>query len=591
MAKIKTAEIRQEENFFRKAAGSFFCLLVFLMPLKYGTIAAMPEVSSFYPDRAPDYLIVSWPAASFGVFAGIALLMVLAAFPVKARKTDLTLCALLFGIAPVIAGIWGKIISTSSFYSQAVLCHITGVCAFILTAAVLVMYDKVWQKRILYSLGAGTFILTLTAFHQYFFGFEEMKEFAKMQEKDGIVFSEAIRLKLLDGRVYGAMSSANLLSGFMLVAAPILVSCAIISSRRFEPQKLALKLFCAAAVVLGFGTLLMTKTRGAFLALAVTAVIWLFSTGKIKRSIKFVMTGVIAAAIVAGAIYIQYRGRGFGSMGERAGYMKTSLVMLCEKPLAGHGWGEFFYRHMELKTTSSNESAHNPHNIIADFAVHTGGIAGVIALSAFIYFIFKLWKRRDEAGLLEYACLWGSIAGFIHCLGDINTQSPAVISVLLIAILVCQSDPEESREFSGKVTLALKPVIILTAAGSIYGNYLYLKGDAALNRLEERCSPPVKEKFYLSTPGNVRRALDNVNKLRPDHPFAYGNAANYFMAHRDLDTAEKYYLAALKLDPRRPGTLRKLADIAEAKGDALRAKELRERAHKLFPSNPEYQLK
>jgi hypothetical protein len=412
-----------------------------------------------------------------------------------------------------------------------------------------------------------------------------------MQAKDGIILSEAIRLKLLDGRVYAAMSSANLLAGFMMVASPLLVSCAIIASRCFEPQKLSLRIFTAAAALLGFGTLFMTKTRGAFLALALTGVIWIFSTSKVRKSVKFILLGLIISTVVAGAVYIQYRGRGFGSMGERASYMNTAIAMLCEKPFSGHGWGEFFYRHMELKTTSSNESAHNPHNVIADFAIHTGAVSGVIALFAFLFPIFKLWKRREELDALQYAALWGGIAAFIHSLGDINTQSPAVISALLVVLLVCQSDPEEKSCFSLKVALPLKLGITIAALCSVYCNYTYLKGDAALNHLEECCSPSVKDKFYLSTPGNVRRALDKVNSLRKGHPFAYGNAANYFMAHRDFVTAERYYLEALKLDPRRPGTLTKLADIAEIKGDAVRAEELRRQAHKLFPSNPDYQLK
>ena len=126
---------------------------------------------------------------------------------------------------------------------------------------------------------------------------------------------------------------------------------------------------------------------------------------------------------------------------------------------------------------------------------------------------------------------------------------------------------------------------------SATANWIYLRADAALNHLEECCSPPVREKFYLSTPGNVRRAADRVQQLRPEHPFALSSAGSYFMALRDYETAEKYFNDSLKLDPRRPGVLRKLADIAEIKGDTAKAEELRLKAHKLFPSNPEYKLK
>ena len=208
-----------------------------------------------------------------------------------------------------------------------------------------------------------------------------------------------------------------------------------------------------------------------------------------------------------------------------------------------------------------------------------------------MYPIIKLWKRREELDAVQYACLWGGIAGFLHALSDVNSQSPAVMSALLLVLLISQSESEKSKAFQPVVSLSVKAVIAIIAIFSISTNYIYLKGDVALSHLEECCSPPVKEKFYLSTPGNVLNAVKRVNELRKDHPFAYCNAANYFFAYKDYDTAENYYNQALKLDPRRPGTLRKLADIAEYRGDTAKAEELRKRAYKLFPSNPEYQFK
>ena len=42
---------------------------------------------------------------------------------------------------------------------------------------------------------------------------------------------------------------------------------------------------------------------------------------------------------------------------------------------------EFFYRHMELKTTGTDEAAHDPHDIAATFAVHCGIPCGLLALA------------------------------------------------------------------------------------------------------------------------------------------------------------------------------------------------------------------
>lgn len=573
-------------------AGIFILLLTLLLPVKYGTISGMPEAGSFYPDSIRDYIYISWPSSTFGIFSGAALLLAIicCGCRFKPEKSSFTLSALLFTAGIPCAALWGLFLAKAGFYSEAEFIHFAALGAYTGAVYILVSTSKVWKNRILYALGLGTLLLTISAFHQYFIGFNDMLEFAAMQEKEGIMLSEAMRLKLIDGRVYGAMSSANLLAGYMLCGAPLLLALAIKASRHFEPQKPSLVIFSAAAVILGFGTLFMTKTRGAFLALGITTVLWLFSSRKIKKSIKYSTLALILLALGSGALYIKHYGRGFGSMAERVSYLRTSAVMLSEKPLSGHGWGEFFYRHMQLKNTTSNESAHDPHNVVISFAVHAGGFAGLAVLAAFCFPLWMLWKRRENLDTVSAFSLWGCVSAFLHALQDINHQSPAVIAALMVILMVNQKrDDREFQEISR--TLKYSVVIFCTTLGisSFVFNWQYTRGDAALSFLEECCHPSVKEKIFLSTPYNVEKALERVNHLRPHHPFAYNLAGAYFFLHGDLTRAEKYYHKSLVLDSRRPGVLRKVADILEQKGESEKAKSLRTKARELFPSNPEYQ--
>ena len=303
---------------------------------------------------------------------------------------------------------------------------------------------------------------------------------------------------------------------------------------------------------------------------------------------------ILAAVVIvfaAGALYIRHYGRGFGSMAERVSYLRSASVMAAEKPLSGHGWGEFFYRHMQLKDTSSNESAHDPHNVVVSFAVHTGIIGGIFALAAFLLPLWNLWKKREELDLLTTLCLWGAAAGFIHALQDINLQSSAVIGVLMLILLVNQSDPQDAPVVKPAAKYSILFYMLVLGAVSFAGNLKYTKGDAALSMLEECCRPSVKEKFYLATPYNVEKYLKIVNELRPEHPFARNLAGAFFFARNDIARAEKYYRESLKLDSRRPGVMMKLADICEMQGNTAEAEKLRLKAHKLFPSNPEYRPK
>lgn len=74
----KTAE---QPGIMEKLAGGLLLALTFLMPLKFGTLAVMPEATGLYPGDLFSWAIISWPAHSFGLFSGgLLLLLAPAAF-------------------------------------------------------------------------------------------------------------------------------------------------------------------------------------------------------------------------------------------------------------------------------------------------------------------------------------------------------------------------------------------------------------------------------------------------------------------------------------------------------------------------------
>lgn len=78
----KTAE---QPGIMEKLAGGLLLALTFLMPLKFGTLAVMPEATGLYPGDLFSWAIISWPAHSFGLFSGgLLLLLAPAGVPVRA---------------------------------------------------------------------------------------------------------------------------------------------------------------------------------------------------------------------------------------------------------------------------------------------------------------------------------------------------------------------------------------------------------------------------------------------------------------------------------------------------------------------------
>ena len=89
-------DISGSRRLLQNMAGWFVVLLAFLLPLKFGSLAVMPESAGFFPEDCFSWLIINWPASSFGIFSGMALLAALAAFGVPDFSTQRGVTALLW---------------------------------------------------------------------------------------------------------------------------------------------------------------------------------------------------------------------------------------------------------------------------------------------------------------------------------------------------------------------------------------------------------------------------------------------------------------------------------------------------------------
>ena len=413
----------------KNAAGSFIVLLAFLLPVKFGSLAVMPEAAGFFPEDFLSWSIINWPSSSFGIFSGLALLAALVSFGVPDFLTQRGVTALLWCFALPLAGWIGAINSSAPFYAEGEICHLLSVSAFCGAVWLMLANDPehVWKKRLTAGLAFGVFLLCFSGLRQYFFGFAEMKEFIADQQAKGIAVSGVMLAKVADTRVYGAMVSANILAGFLLLTVPLCVVVFGRMGKHFEPEKISVRLFICVMLIPAVAVFLMTKTRAAFLCALITVMIYFF-TLKFSKKLKVLFAAAILCAVIGGAVYIKVAGRGFGSFSERVDYMRTTAIMLPEKPLSGHGWGGFFYRHMKEKTTSTDESAHDPHNIFASFILHAGIPAGVLASAAFCFPLIVLFCRRKEFSLEDKAVFWGCVGFTLHCCCDINMQVPACLA-------------------------------------------------------------------------------------------------------------------------------------------------------------------
>ena len=593
----KQSPVPSSVSIFEYFAGWFVVLLVFLMPLKFGSLAVMPEAAGYYPPDHFSWLFISFPPHAAGIFSGAALLLVLAAcHRIRFGKNLLTVL-LLWGFALPLAALCGLISCRSMFYGSGEVIHFAGCAALAAAVGVLLLseHGRDWHRRLSFALAAAVLIAGVIGLKQYFTGFDEMRAFMRQQMEMGVYISGTMQSKIKDTRVFGCMVSANILAGFLLLCTAFCAAYFYRLGRLFEPEKVSRGLFLAIAVVCSVPVLFMTRSRAAFLCALLCGGCYLLSLNY-KRIWKILLVLVAAAVVAAGAFYIRQTARGFDSFGERLDYLRTASVMVRENPVSGAGWGAFFYRHMALKSAVTDEASHDPHNVFASFWVHAG-LPGFLLISAVLLVpLFLLWKQRKKLSGCGKAILWGCIAFVLHLCVDVNMQIPGTFGLLGVMMLLGvfeldENDGNAPEAEPEKLSLRLGiPMYVLLAAAagvSLYGNWQWVRGDAAYAAFQEAVYAGSNNKPF---PGitRVNQLFREVEDLRKGHPFACLDMGDLHQGLGNYDLAKHYYLLALERDPRRPGTLKRLSDLERSAGNEAAAQAYLRKAYKMFPTYPKY---
>ena len=576
------------------AAGIWITATAFLLPLKFGGLAAMPEAAANYPAALWEYLLISWPPSFIAVAGPLALLPLAAAGVVRKLRADGACAAAMLWCAGLFAATlpgWLRTANLEAAFIQSL--HYAGCGCFGLAAALLIRADAVWKSRLINALSAGTMLLGVAAFHQYLFGFSDTRRFIEEAVAAGAAAPDKpLQLFLADDRVYATFSSCNTLAGFLLLVLPTVVLALLHWGNRFEPTRIARPLFAGIALLLTAGPLLLTQSRGAFLAALLTAGVWFFAQPAIRRRWKLIVLAALLLVIAAAAWRIGARGRGFGSMAERIDYLRTAAVLVAERPLDGTGWESFHLRHMKIKTTRSDEAARDPHNPVASFAAQCGIPAGILAAAALLTPLVLLGRRSrrpETRDALGEAVLWGFFAFALHCCMEINFLVPANLAgaaMLLAAALTPDDDhggtaaPTAGRHvFDAVFTVCAA----LVAAATLVAALRWIPGEIAFARFSDAVhplpgaiatDPQTAEREALARRGRSYAVWELVGERR----LGYGDPAG----------AETAFFNAQKWGGERASLQWKLAAAAEMMNRPEEAARYRRRARELFPTNPIY---
>jgi putative inorganic carbon (HCO3(-)) transporter len=249
------------------------------------------------------------------------------------------------------------------------------------------------------------------------------------------------RLKtLLPGTV-----NANILAGALTLIIPMPVALAI---RHDWARRRWLPISCALLSVMMLAALILTQSRGAYLATAVaTGVILALRWPKLWYAVPVLLIAGGIAVIQIGPINL------FGDAGSssaingldgRLELWSRALYAISDFPFTGIGVGTFervipvLY---PLFSIGPDTVIPHAHNLLLQVSVDLG-LPGLIAYTALFINIFVMLinRLRQREAALEWALAAGTLGGliamFIHGLFDVPVWGtrPAVLPWLLIAL-------------------------------------------------------------------------------------------------------------------------------------------------------------
>lgn len=573
----------------KKIAGILCGILLFLLPVKFGGLAVMPDSGGFFPDAFSDWLFISWHPHSLACFSGALLLLTIIAYGAELTG-KMRLFALFWSILPLLAVLPGMI-RGESILAIGEISLLGGTGALIAAAAVILQHRPRYAVTFAGAVVAGGVITAFYGWYQHLVVLDEIRSFVAEQEALGIPVSEAMRLKLTDPRIYSTLASSNIFASFLMLLLLLSFHLSGEWSKKFSPPRQAKYLFRIFFAGLFLSVLFLTRSRSALFCPLAAGAIALFSHPKIRVRWKILGAAAGAVVVIAALIYAVKCGRGVASMGERADYWRSCAILCKDYPLAGAGWGGFFRTHMRIKVSDVVESARDPHNIVAAFASQCGIPAGLVMLGVLLLPLILLWKHRFSPGL-QGIIFWCGVVFTFHSLIDCDWQVPAMIAVMGVLYAVALSLEEEEEEEDNGTPAGylwlnyLFSVILLS--GGIGSSCYYLAGDHALSMLQDKLNPPTPEVMAKMSCYTMEDLVREAEKYRPGQAVIFMNAGDWYLRFEALDQAEKYFLRAVELDPGRPAAYARLARIALLRGDREKAEKFQAEAHALFPKYPDY---
>jgi hypothetical protein len=158
---------------------------------------------------------------------------------------------------------------------------------------------------------------------------------------------------------------------------------------------------CLAAVLV---CLVLTKSRTAYLALAVGLVVLPLASEGFRRAISWrwlaaagvVLALAIAAGVASGGLDAEVLTEAGKSLGYRWEYWQATLDMIGDYPVLGVGPGDFQNYYTRYKLPQASEEIRDPHNFLLEVWATGGTFAFGALAAALAIFAWQTWRLPPQ---------------------------------------------------------------------------------------------------------------------------------------------------------------------------------------------------
>lgn len=475
--------------------------------------------------------------------------------------------------------------------------------AWWVTAAVLLYYALAAQPREnLPLVGSLLFCVGVGAALHFFLAYD----FAAAPRKLELV--NRVGRWLMEARpVTGWMPiHPNYTAGLGVLSAPF----AFLHLRNFRRGRgvLALLVGALAAAVLGviLLALVMTTSRGAFLAAAAGLGVWLLwklvrsgpEAGHERPVSLFPVLVIAYLAVLTLLLYWGPASQGsiaenyhFGN-GSRAELFTRSLYLLEDYAFTGGGLGSFPGLYSRYLLNIPYYNVPNSHNLFLDVGIEQGFLGGLAFLVIQLVAIWRLaalaGHQSEEGDILPWLILFALAAMFIHGMVDdyLYNGRGTFLSLALAGFAAAvlpepgaaeRKTPQVDRRAAGIVLLVLAALLILRP-GVFLSTWYANQGAVQMARVELDGFPNVGWSGREITARMTSAEASMLASLQadPSNRTANQRLGMLAMLRQDFAPAEEYLTAARLADPGHRGVLKSLGFCRVWLGDIAGAKALLE---------------